>query len=216
MTDDTKACPLCGETIKAAARKCRFCRKFVDGSALPSGDTGRLASQSSRHKVYVGLGLAVVLAIIGATLAMMWPQRGTIVPGVTPGGAVVAELTLTTSDRADVNCLAATGSGDFRCGFSDQNVAWNGDEQKKLQPFYTHDRHLYLIPGLFLHPALQERFLAEPPDRSRDLLKRFTAKCNLKVAGTVGGVRVRWLPTGTWSNPEEIEVATVMDCKVDG
>ena len=95
-------------------------------------------------------------------------------------------------------------------------MPWHGDEQNKLKPYYTADRHLYLIPGLFLQPAVQERFKKEPPDKPRDLLKRFTAKCNLKIAGKVGGVRVRWLATGTWGNPEEVEVATVIDCKVDG
>ena len=95
-------------------------------------------------------------------------------------------------------------------------MPWHGDEQNKLKPFYTTDRHLYLIPGLFLAPALQERFKSEPSDKPRDMLKRFTAKCNLKIAGKVGGVRVRWLSTGAWSNPEEVEVATVIDCKVEG
>ena len=51
---------------------------------------------------------------------------------------------------------------------------------------------------------------------TRDLLKRFTAKCNLKIVGKVGGVKVRWLATGTWGNPEEVEAATVVDCKVEG
>lgn len=36
-SDDTKLCPFCGETIKAAAIKCRFCRQYLDGSD-PTGE----------------------------------------------------------------------------------------------------------------------------------------------------------------------------------
>ena len=166
---------------------------------------------ASRRRVFIGLGVGAVV-IIGAALAM---QRTPGEPGA-QSGTVAADITLVTSDRADVDCAAATGVDPYRCGFSDENMPWHGEEQNKLKPFYTTDRHLYLIPGLFLQPALQERVKAESPDKSRDLLKRFTAKCNLKIAGKMGGVRVRWLSTGAWSNPEEVDVATVIDCKVEG
>ena len=169
---------------------------------------------TSRRRVFIGLGVGA-LVIIGAALAM---QRTPGDPGATAtaGSTVAADITLITSDRADVDCSAAAGVDAYRCGFTDENMPWHGDEKNTLKPFYTTDRHLYLIPGLFLQPALEARFKAEPPDKPRDLLKRFTAKCNLKIAGKVGGVRVRWLSTGAWSNPEEIDVATVIDCKVEG
>jgi hypothetical protein len=176
----------------------------------PVGEDGTPASLS-RRRVFIGLGGAAVV-IIGAALAM---QRTPQEPNK-PGSTVEAEITLVTSDRADVDCAAAAGIGAYRCGFSDENMAWNGDEKDKLKPYYTTDRHLYLIPGLFLQPAVQERYKAEPPDKPRDLLKRFTAKCNLKILGKVGGVKVRWLASGAWGNPEEVEAATVIDCKVEG
>jgi hypothetical protein len=176
-----------------------------------AAEDGAAPASVSRRRVFIGLAVAAVV-IIGAALAM---QRTPQEPN-TPGSTVAADITLITSDRADVDCSAATGIGDFRCGFSDENMAWNGEEAKKLKPFYTTDRHLYLIPGLFLQPALQDRYKSEPPDKPRDLLKRFTAKCNLKILGKVGGVKVRWLATGAWSDPQEAEAASVVDCKVEG
>jgi hypothetical protein len=134
--------------------------------------------------------VAVLVIIIGVA----WRLWGKLQEQSTPAGSVSAEITLTTADRADVDCAAATGIGEYRCGFSDVNMPWHGDEKNTLKPYYSTDRHLHLIPGLFLHPALQERFKTEPPDKKpRDMLKRFTAKCNLRILGIVGGVRVRWL-----------------------
>jgi hypothetical protein len=114
-----------------------------------------------------------------------------------------------------VDCAASAGLETYRCAFADENTPWNGDEKNKLKPFYTTDRHLYLVPGLFTQSAVQARYNSEPPTKPRDQLKRFTAKCDLKIIGKVAGVRVRWLSSAPWSNPEEIEVGTVVDCKVE-
>ena len=178
----------------------------------PQQSTDAMPPSASRRRVFIGLGVGAVV-IIGVALAV---QRTPGSPSSPTGSTVAADITLITSDRADVDCSAVAGVGAYRCGFSDENMPWHGEEQNKLKPYYTTDRHLYLIPGLFLQPAVQDRFKSEPPDKPRDLLKRFTAKCNLKIAGKVGGVRVRWIATGTWSNPEEVDVATVVDCKVEG
>ncbi len=177
-----------------------------------TADENNAGAGASRRRVFIGLGVAAVV-IVGAALAMQRSPQSS----VSTGDTVEADITLITSDRADVDCSAATAVEPYHCGFTDENMAWKGDEQNKLKPFYTVDRHLYLIPGLFTQPALQERYKSEPPEgKARDSLKRFTAKCSLKIAGKLGGVKVRWLATGAWSNPEEVEVATVVECKVEG
>lgn len=176
----------------------------------PAGTPGQ--ANASRRRVFIGLGVAAIV-IVGAALAVQrGPQSQSSV-----GDTVAADITLITSDRSDIDCSAAGGVEPYHCGFTDENMTWKGDEKNKLRPYYTVDRHMYLVPGLFEQAALQERYKSEPPQgKARDQLKRFTAKCNLKIAGKLGGVRVRWVPTAAWSNPEEAEVATVVDCKVDG
>lgn len=180
-----------------------------EGQASSEGGSAQAAPASGK-KVFIGLGVGAVV-IIGAALAMQkTPQSASSV-----GSTVAADITLVTSDRADVECSGASGLETYRCGFTDESTPWNGDEKNKLKPFYTTDRHLYLVPGLFTQSAVQARYNSEPPTKPRDQLKRFTAKCDLKIIGKVAGVRVRWLSTAPWSNPEEIEVGTVVDCKVE-
>jgi hypothetical protein len=183
----------------------------AEAPAPEAAAEGAEPANISRRRVFIGLGVAAVVIIGGALAMQRTPQEPT-----TPGSTVAADITLITSDRNDVDCAAAAGIEPYRCGFSDENTTWNGEEKNKLKPFYTTDRHLYLIPGLFLNQAVQDRFKSEPPDKPRDQLKRFTAKCNLKILGKVGGVRVRWLNNSPWGDPQEVEAATVVDCKVEG
>jgi hypothetical protein len=78
------------------------------------------------------------------------------------------------------------------------------------------DRHQYLIPGLFLEPAIRDRYQSELPNKPREQLKRFTAHCQIKIIGKLAGVRTHWQVNTAWGNPEDIEVGMVSGCKIEG
>jgi len=133
------------------------------------------------------------------------------------GDVVNADITLVTADRNDLDCMAARGIRSYKCGFSNEKTRNTVDERHRLRPFMTLDRTLTLVPGLFLEPAIQARFKAEPPDKPRDQLKRFTAKCKVKIVGELDGVRLRWRPGASWeSRLDNVRVGTVSGCRVEG
>lgn len=127
-----------------------------------------------------------------------------------------ADITLVTSDRTDLDCTSQGSIQGFHCGFTNETARWQGGEQSILQPVYTQDRRLYLVPGLFFEPGIRARFQSELPNLPREQLKRFTADCQLRVIGRLAGVRTRWAATSTWSEPQEIEVGTISNCTIDG
>ena len=161
----------------------------------------------SRGKVFLVVVLGAVV-ILGGTMLL---QRGS-----SGGHTALADITLVTSDRTDVECIGPNEIKGMHCGFSNENKTWPSDEKITLRPYLTLDRHLYLVPGLFLEPAILNRFQSELPNKPHDQLKRFTAHCTIKVIGKMAGVRTRFFANTAWSNPEEVEVGTVSDCKIEG
>jgi hypothetical protein len=169
---------------------------------------------SLRNPVHLAIGLAVV-AMVGFGVKMVLP-RDNQGKKADVGSEISAELTLIVSDSQDVDCSSGKGFEAFRCGYSDDQAPWNGSESVKLRPYMTGDRKLYLIPGLFTNPELSQRYRSEPQTVPRDQLKRFTAKCKLKVRGELDGIKVRWLQNSAWSEPQKGQVVTVVQCRVEG
>ena len=70
MTDDTKPCPVCAETIKAAALKCRFCNTdLVAHAGQPDAQLERPLYCGHPAVLYT---LWQWLAVL-ATLGLIWP-----------------------------------------------------------------------------------------------------------------------------------------------
>lgn len=195
-------------------------KNAAEGSPPAAGVTppsSPVRSEGGGFRPLVWLGVALV---VGVGVAMILPRdhkaKGVSGNGVASGGVVNADLTLITSDRGDVACLSEKTVERYACEFSTEATNRKFPERDTLRPYMTRDRRVYLIPGLFLEPHLEKRYQSEPPQRSRDQLRRFTATCKLKPVGRLEGFKLRWAANGKWSEPQDADVATVIGCQVDG
>ncbi len=173
-------------------------------------DSGK--SSKSQMKIWIAIAIGVVVALL-----LVFKPGGNAQSGpATVGSTINGDLTLVTADRNELECAAANGTQGYQCGFIDDKQSRTLDEKVKLRPFMTVDRQLFLIPGLFLESAIQQRFNTEPPTKPRAELKRFTAKCKIKVVGELDAVKLRWQPEGAWEAPKKFPVATISDCVIEG
>jgi hypothetical protein len=165
--------------------------------------------RNSRTTLWLGVGLVLTIAVLVAL------RRGRNT-GASSGATIDANLTLITSDRTDLACASSKTLDPYACGFADDATPRRIDERNILRPYMTEDRHLLLIPGLFLQTSIAKRYESEPPHVPREQLKRFTAKCKLKKAGQLERFKLRWVEKSAWSEPQNADVLTVVSCDVAG
>ena len=75
MSDDTKSCPVCAETIKAAAIKCRFCNTDLAAyGATKEAETEKLLFTGLPAVIYSAWHWFAVVFTLGIAYVVYWLQ----------------------------------------------------------------------------------------------------------------------------------------------
>jgi len=156
----------------------------------------------------------LIIGIAAIVAGSLWSWRGKTAAQKT----VEAPITLITSDREDLACAMGKAVGQYKCQFRAAGQPWPEAPaaKDKLAPYFTTDRQMFLIPGLFEQPALAARYKSEPPTgKPRDQLKRFVARCHLRLVEKVEGFQTRWMSDATFGPGDAAWVAEPQDCKIE-
>jgi hypothetical protein len=85
MSPEMKDCPICGESILAVARKCRYCGEYLDAAARPGAPTkSRIAEEAGKLallSMFPALGIlfgvfGVICGVIGLWQIKKHPGLG--------------------------------------------------------------------------------------------------------------------------------------------
>lgn len=167
--------------------------------------------------------------VIGFTAYVWWvrsdpnPLPTRPQPVLATGAVIDAPITLVSADKRDLACMLEAEVDGYHCEYAASDKTWSqahpgsdaNDRKHLLAPYRTIDDLMFLIPGLFEEPAVDERYRDEPGTKApRDKLQRFTAQCKLKLIREVDNVMERWNPKWQWQGPNKVWMGTVSDCQV--
>ncbi len=187
-------------------------------------------SRKKRERVGIGVKgthYGVVALALGFGLYTWWVTGDPTNPPEIPkpvlhkDAVIDAPITLVTADKFDLSCASEHEVNGYHCAFKKPDEPWpdldaKDPEQRKkmLVPYMTVDNVMFLIPGMFEDPAVDERYRDElPTHKPRERLERFTAQCKLKLIKDID-VQVRWGPKKSWENNGKAWVGEVSNCQV--
>lgn len=134
------------------------------------------------------------------------------------GEDIYVRFTLITADATAAMCAAPAPIFGRSCAYRDPVLRpKEAPVPGALQPFSTLGGGLYLVEDLFADPALVARVALEPPaGKPLKQLKRFEARCGLRLLGRAPSVHIRFNPSAPWGATPELWVGVAHDCKVIG
>jgi hypothetical protein len=150
-----------------------------------------------------------VVALLLFALYANWdyangPRRATPQRTFKTGEDIDVSITLVSTDAKALACWSAQDPNGRHCEFESPSQRWSKAAspgrppgQDLLAPYKTTDDILFLVPGLWLEPALARRLTIDPPDFSREHI-RFVANCKMHLEGEMQNFEVRWAQQGQW------------------
>jgi hypothetical protein len=156
----------------------------------------------------------LIVGIAAIVAGSLWSWRGKSASQK----IIDAPITLVTSDNDDLACALDKVVGHYKCEFRAPGQPWPEAPapKDKLAPYFTTDRQMFLIPGLFEQPALAARYRSESPaGKPRDQLHRFVARCKLHLVEKVESVQTRWMKGAPFGGADGAWIAEPEDCKVE-
>jgi hypothetical protein len=143
------------------------------------------------------------------------------------GETATVAITLITADYNKLACAAEKELDGAHCQYKSEKDLWprgsdtplDDNKANIIQPYRTAtDNKLIMVSGLWAQPEVAMRLHKEPPQGvAEEKLARFIAQCEVKFVGNLPDMKLRWNPSGGWTNPDTQEpplVAKPVSCKV--